>query len=111
MAQLPAQLADDYQRAELSGDCGPYYAVWQAPGREELVVRCGVGQPEAYEPGASLQQINSVPWLEDTTLAFGTTASTWYALGFDTFVAVHTPQDSANQALSRLSTMMTELWN
>ena len=44
-----------------------------------------------------------MPWFEDTTLAGGTTASTWFALGRDVNVALSVPQDVATDALVDMS--------
>ncbi len=65
---------------------------WKSPGLEPIVVRCGVQPSENYAAGAMLQQINDVPWFEDTILASGTTSATWYALGREVDIAVSLPQ-------------------
>lgn len=59
--------------------------------------------PENYKPGVQLQQVNDVPWFEDTTLAEGTTGGTWFALGRANDLALFAPQDVANSALVRMS--------
>lgn len=78
-------------------------AAWVAEGREPVVVRCGVALPQAYEPGAALQQVNDVAWLEDSTLGNGTTASTLYGLGYQEVVAVNLPQALGTEVLTPLS--------
>ena len=75
---LPETLAEGYTRRTDVGDKNTW--VYSAPGQEEIVVRCGVGAPENYRAGVQLQQVNDVPWFEDTTLAEGTTAGTNSAL-------------------------------
>ncbi|CAB0549746.1 hypothetical protein FRC0485_01053 [Corynebacterium diphtheriae] len=74
-------------------------AVWTAAGFEPVVLRCGVEFPKSYKAGERLNQINSVPWFEDTTLRNGTTASTHYALDQKATVAVNLPHEAGNAAL------------
>ena len=105
-AALPESLAEGYTRREDMGDDNTW--VFSAPGREEIVVRCGVAAPENYAAGAQLQQVNEVPWFEDTTLGEGTTAGTWFALGRAEDLALSAPQDAANSALVRLSDALAE---
>ena len=98
---LPETLAEGYTRRTDVGDKNTW--VYSAPGQEEIVVRCGVASPENYRAGVQLQQVNDVPWFEDTTLAECTTAGTWFALGRAEDLALSAPQDAANSALVRLS--------
>ena len=107
MAALPQ--VDGYQLRVLdASEVGPgvadgTMAAWVAEGREPVVVRCGVALPQAYEPGAALQQVNDVAWLEDSTLGNGTTASTLYGLGYEQIVAVNLPQALGTEVLTPLS--------
>ncbi|MDD7581306.1 DUF3515 domain-containing protein [Corynebacterium sp. 32222D000AT] len=102
-AALPDTLAEDYRRLrELPEGTAAGTAVWTAPGREAVVLRCGVEPAPGYAAGEQVQQVNDVPWFEDTTLAPGTTASTWFALGQDTDIAAHLPQDVADSVLVEL---------
>lgn len=80
---------------------------WGAAGLEPVVIRCGVAPSESYAAGAVLQQINDIPWFEDTILASGTTSATWYALGREADVAVSLPQ-YAGGALIQLSELIEE---
>ena len=96
---LPDTVGEDYERFAVDDE---YTAAWAAPGREPVVIRCGVAPPAGYQPGEQLQQINDIPWFQDTTLGEGTTAGTWYALGRETDIAVSAPQDVANTALVEL---------
>ncbi|BAU95688.1 hypothetical protein N24_1426 [Corynebacterium suranareeae] len=73
---------------------------WDAPGLEPIVIRCGVEPSENYAAGAMLQQIDDIPWFEDTVLASGTTASTWYALGRETDIAVSLPQAASSSLIT-----------
>ncbi|ANE03887.1 DUF3515 domain-containing protein [Corynebacterium crudilactis] len=73
---------------------------WDAPGLEPIVIRCGVAPSENYAAGAMLQQIDGIPWFEDTLLASGTTSSTWYALGRETDTAVDLPQAAASSLIT-----------
>ncbi|WP_029703085.1 DUF3515 domain-containing protein [Corynebacterium callunae] len=87
-------LIDETRMAEVG--YGADAIAWEAPGLEAIVIRCGVAPSANYAAGAMLQQINTIPWFEDTILASGTTASTWYALGRETDIAVSLPQAAAN---------------
>lgn len=78
-------------------------AVWTAPGREPVVVRCGVALPGSYRAGAQLTQVDEVPWFEDTELGNGSTAGVWYALGYAGTVAVSLPLDAGDVVLPVLS--------
>lgn len=80
---------------------------WAAPGLEPVVIRCGVAPSENYAAGEVLQQINDIPWFEDTILASGTTSATWYALGRETDLAVSLPQ-YAGAALIQLTELIEE---
>lgn len=109
-ARLPQALAEGYTRraADSLADAAPGTAVWSAPGREDVVVRCGVADAPGYAPGVQLQQINEVPWFQDTTLASGTTAGAWFALGREITIAAFLPQDVAQDALVQLSDILAE---
>lgn len=101
----PDEIAEGYHRVEArSADT----AVWVAQGRDPIVLRCGVTPPENYGPGAQLTQINDVPWFEDVVLANGTTSSVWYALGRDTDIAASIPQAESNEAITRLTNLISE---
>lgn len=91
----------DEERMSAAG-YGSDVVAWHADGMEPIVLRCGVTASENYAAGAVLQQINSIPWFEDTILASGTTSSTWYALGRDANIAVSLPQ-AAGQILVPLT--------
>ncbi|MCK7661600.1 DUF3515 domain-containing protein [Corynebacterium antarcticum] len=74
-------------------------AAWTAPGAAPVVLRCGVADAPSYEPGVQVQQVNDITWYHDTTLANGTTAGTWYALGRTANVAVSMPQAAGSTAI------------
>ena len=99
LAALPDTLAEDYRRAEVPEE---NTVAWTANGREPVVLRCGVAPPENYQPGLQLNQVNDIVWFEDTVLASGTTAGTWFALGRETDIAVSTPQDVSSGVLVQL---------
>ncbi|QPK84100.1 DUF3515 domain-containing protein [Corynebacterium qintianiae] len=96
---LPDSIAEGYNR--VSSEEGAI--VWQAEGKEPIVVRCNVAHPENYQPGLQLYQINGVTWFEDTQLSPSPGASTWFALGRDAVVAAHLPQGEGNAAVTALS--------
>ncbi|WP_257162457.1 DUF3515 domain-containing protein [Corynebacterium cystitidis] len=106
MEVLPEDVADGYSplAAGTGGaELDPNTAVWTAPGAESIVLRCGVADPENYQPGEQLHQINDVTWFEDTQLINGSTASTWFALGREANVAVSMPQFAGNSAIVRIT--------
>ena len=99
LAAVPDDLAEDYERIDVPE---ANTVAWVANGREPVVLRCGVAPPENYEPGIQLNQVDDVVWFEDTILATGTTAATWFALGRETDIAVSAPQDVSSEVLVRL---------
>lgn len=92
---------------ELYDDTAKDTIAWTHPGYEPIVLRCGIADPDV-PLGERLQQINEVPWFEDTVLADGTTASTWYPLGRQVAVAVSTPQAAAQESLSRITELLKQ---
>ena len=72
------------------------------------MLRCGVAPAPGYAPGAQLQQVNDIPWFEDTTLANGTTSSTWFALDHEAEVAVSMPQSAGNAVIVGISSAISE---
>ncbi|MDO4685356.1 MAG: DUF3515 domain-containing protein [Corynebacterium sp.] len=98
---LPKQLGE-YTRS--SATLPENTVAWTAKGLEPVVLRCGVADAPGYHPGVQLQQVDEVAWFEDTTLAHGTTASTWYALGRSANVAISMPQGTGNAVIVDLST-------
>lgn len=99
LAALPDTVAEDHERIDVPED---HTVAWVADGREPVVLRCGVAPPENYQPGIQLNQVNDIVWFEDTVLASGTTAGTWFALGRETDIAVSTPQDVSSEVLVQL---------
>lgn len=104
----PESIAEGYRRLDATSADAAHTVAWIAEGKEPIVVRCGVAAPESYAAGAQLSQVNDVPWFEDTTLANGTTTSTWYALGRVTDVAASLPQSVGNEAVTNLSTLIAD---
>lgn len=92
---------------ELYDDTAKDTIAWTHPGYEPIVLRCGIADPDV-PLGERLQQINEVPWFEDTVLADGTTASTWYPLGREVAVAVSTPQAAAQESLSLITELLKQ---
>lgn len=105
LAAAPETIADGYTRVDAAS---PRTVAWSAPGRDAIVLRCGVTEPENYGPGARLDQVNGIPWFEDVKLANGTTASTWYAMGRDVQVAASLPQAESNEAITNLTNLIAE---
>lgn len=105
LAAAPETIADGYTRVDAAS---PHTAAWSAPGRDAIVLRCGVAEPENYGPGARLDQVNGIPWFEDVKLANGTTASTWYAMGRNVQVAASLPQSESNEAITNLTNLIAE---
>lgn len=108
LTALPDSVGEGYTRAPSEITETPHTAVWNGEGLEPVVLRCGVQPPKNYKAGERLQQFNDVPWFQDTTLAEGTTAGTWYALGRSTDIAVSIPQDAAADAIQKLSGPIAE---
>ncbi|TNL99874.1 DUF3515 domain-containing protein [Corynebacterium tapiri] len=100
---LPENLATSWSLKSRTSDS----VSWTRPGHEPIVLRCGVAPPPGYQAGARLTQINDVPWFEDTQLANGVTAGTWYALGRATDIAVSAPQSATSEALPELSEVIS----
>ncbi|MHA2788828.1 DUF3515 domain-containing protein [Corynebacterium sp. S7] len=100
LSALPDSVASGYSRMQVSE---PNTVAWTADGQEPIVVRCNVAEPENYQAGEQLQQINNVTWFEDTQLINGSTASTWFALGRETYIAVSVPQYAGNSAIVRIT--------
>lgn len=105
MQALPEDIAEGYERLDVED---PNTAAWTADGQEPIVVRCGVADPENYQPGERLNQVNDVTWFEDTRLINGSTASTWFALGRENVVAMSVPQFAGNSAVVRVSEVIEE---
>lgn len=97
---LPETLAGDWEVRSPG--------VWVREGNEPVVLRCGVAAPPNYQAGERLTQIDDIPWFEDTQLVNGSTASTWYALGRVTDIAVSVPQAISAQVLPELGTVIAE---
>ena len=106
---LPAELGE-YRRADAVAlrdmgvdDSKVAVAVYRAAGWEPVVVRCGVEFPREYEAGARLDEVNGVAWLTSTTLANGTTAGTYFALGYQSVVALSTPRSVGGTSITVVS--------
>ncbi|MDO4927764.1 MAG: DUF3515 domain-containing protein [Corynebacterium sp.] len=103
LSELPASIGDSPTYERIAHTDLSQSAVYIAAGLEPIVIRCGVEFPASYEPGAQLQQINGVNWMEDTTLGNGTTASTWYAIDRADVVVASMPQAGGSAALPVIS--------
>ncbi|AZA09403.1 DUF3515 domain-containing protein [Corynebacterium pseudopelargi] len=99
LGNLPETLGEDLKATNTSL---AQTKAWTAYGKEPVVLRCGVPFPKEYKAGVQLQQVDGVPWFENTILGNGTTASTWYPMGRDVVVAVSMPADG-NQVLVQLT--------
>lgn len=76
---------------------------WLAEDKEPVVVRCGVALPESYEAGATLNQVDDVPWFAEPGLAEGSTSGRWYALGREAVVALYMPGAQGNDVISAIT--------
>lgn len=81
----------------------PNTVAWTAPGREPVVVRCGVAAPEHYRAGVRLAQVNGTPWFEDTETGGAAGTATWYALGRAAQVAAFIPAAGGNEVITNLT--------
>lgn len=105
VAALPEQIAEGYDLLaveQLTGEDPTRVRAWGGDGLDPVVVRCGVAEPESYEPGAFLTQVNEVPWFEDTDTTTGT-GTTLYALGRTANIALALPAGMGDEALNNLS--------
>lgn len=108
LASLPETLAEGYEKLPENEVVSAQTAVWTRLGHEPIVLRCGVDDPEHYAAGATLQQINGIPWFEDTITATGTTSSTWYALGRAVNIAAFVPSGEGNDVITTLTELIEE---
>lgn len=105
IAALPRELADRYSRIDVStvDGLGDHAAAWSADGLEPVVLKCGVAPPPSYAPGAQLTQVNGIPWFEETRGDATVPATTLYALGRATHIAVSLPAGAGDGELTALS--------
>ncbi|AZA13409.1 DUF3515 family protein [Corynebacterium choanae] len=80
---------------------------WIATGYEPVVVRCGVENSANYAPTAILDQVDSVPFFTDTTLAQGTTSAVYYPQGTRQQFAISAPQQIAQPVLVTIAGLIT----
>jgi len=105
-AHAPKQIAEGFSLVDVPGaEPNAPTLAWSAPGREPVVLRCGVAPPPSYQAGASLLQVNNIPWFEDTEAGIGT-ASTWYALGRAADIAASIPVTGGNEVMTNLSNLI-----
>lgn len=112
LAKLPTSFSssDSAEFSLVSKDSLPENtAVWVAKDFEPVVVRCGTGFPDGYQPGVQLHQVDDVVWFEDTALGNGTTASAWFAVDRVDVVAVSMPQVVAQVVLAQLSPIIGDV--
>ncbi|UIZ93036.1 DUF3515 domain-containing protein [Corynebacterium sp. CNCTC7651] len=101
----PDSIAEGYTRIDVSEE---HTYAWTSPGKEPIVLRCGVAEPEAYEAGAQLTQINDVPWFEDPLASGGAAGRTMYALGREAMVAAYLPMGGGNEAITNLTELISQ---
>ena len=107
-AHAPQQIAEGFSLVDVPGvDPNSPTLAWTAPGREPVVLRCGVAPPPTYEAGVGLVQVNNIAWFEDTEAGIGT-ASTWYALGRAADIAASIPVTGGNEVMTNLSNLIDE---
>lgn len=92
----------------------PGTVAYTAPRSEAVVVRCGIAPASDYAAGATLQQVDDVPWFNSLAAAGETSHSAtgdnaasstvWYALGLKVNLAVSLPSGSGNDAITTIST-------
>lgn len=102
---LPEKLGDGYVRTTVPGQPAGM-AAWTKHGQEPIAVRCGVDDPAGYRPGAQLNQVDQIPWFEDTLLANGTTSGAYYALGREVNVVLSMPIAAGNGSITTLSAVI-----
>jgi hypothetical protein len=60
-ADLPQKIGEDLEKREVK-PASPLLAAW---GKPAVVLRCGVGTPATYRPGADLTIVNNIGWFGD----------------------------------------------
>lgn len=86
VAELPATLNAQPQRT--TDPRSPLTAAWGTPG---IALRCGVAEPDAYDPTAQLITVNGVDWFPEEYTE-GYVFTTW---GREVRVEVAVPDDYA----------------
>lgn len=96
----PTEIAEGFSL--LDAPATPNTVIWTKPGFDPVVLRCGVTPPANYAPGASLTQVNQIPWFQDS--ADG--VEVFYALGRDTDLAASMPITGSNEIITNLSDLI-----
>lgn len=98
---LPADLGD-YTKSTLVEPSPPATRAWQPKdGGDAIVLRCGLDRPLEYNKSAALQSVNDVEWVEATDPA--DTASTWFAVDRETYIALTLPKGTGPTPLQEVS--------
>ncbi|WP_277099793.1 DUF3515 domain-containing protein [Corynebacterium riegelii] len=97
LENAPKEIAEGFSL--ISDPATPSTLTWTKPGAEPVVLRCGVTPPENYAPGASLTQVNEVPWFQDVVDGM----DVFYALGRKTDLAASMPITGSNEIITNLS--------
>ncbi|WP_054814346.1 DUF3515 domain-containing protein [Nocardia arizonensis] len=101
MPTLPATLGD-YTKSQLVEPAPPATRAWQRPdGGDAIVLRCGLDRPLEFNRASPLQLVNTVQWFEVRDPA--ASASTWFAVDRETYIALTVPDGSGPTPLQAIS--------
>lgn len=103
---LPQRLGD-YQRAPVEQPAPQGVAAWRAgPGREPVVLRCGLDRPAEFVVGSPIQVVDRVQWFQVRSpqrSAGDAGRSTWYTVDRPVYVALTLPSGSGPTPIQQLS--------
>ncbi|MBH0775446.1 DUF3515 domain-containing protein [Nocardia bovistercoris] len=98
---LPSDLGD-YTKSQLVEPAPPATRAWQRPdGGDAIVLRCGLDRPLEFHRASPLQLVDTVQWFEVRDPA--ATASTWFAVDRETYIALTVPDGSGPTPLQEVS--------
>ncbi|MET7767668.1 DUF3515 family protein [Nocardia sp. NPDC005366] len=102
---LPAQLGD-YTKSQLVEPTPPATRAWQREeGGDAIVLRCGLDRPLEFTRASPLQLVDTVQWFEARDPA--ASASTWFAVDRETYIALTIPDGSGPTPLQEVSDTIT----
>ncbi|POX88903.1 DUF3515 domain-containing protein [Mycobacterium kansasii] len=102
-AALPQHLGD-YQRVTIAQPAPEGASAWSSgPGREPVIMRCGLDRPADFVVGAPIQIVDRVQWFRVTDETPSEARSTWYTVDRPVYVALTLPAGSGPTPIQELS--------
>ncbi|WP_405177502.1 DUF3515 domain-containing protein [Nocardia sp. NBC_01377] len=101
---LPTAL-DDYTKAQLVEPAPPATRAWQREDGASIVLRCGLDRPLEFNRASPLQLVDNVQWFEVRDPVGS--ASTWFAVDRETYIALTVPDGSGPTPLQEVSDAIT----